>query len=106
MQVKAKRLTSDSILFGCLLVMICGPLHAEDGTIAQRRARGPDVFRLCAEFIPDHAAIASCLETNKTRLNPDCRAVFEGSEIAEPAAQHSSARSKSDLAGVRIAVTK
>ena len=51
---------------------------ADEGTFAQRRACKPDVFRLCGDFIPNHAAITDCLQRNKARLNPDCRAVFEG----------------------------
>ena len=63
-----------------LLVAMCGPLRAEEeGTFAQRRACKPDVFRLCKEFIPNRSAITSCLQRNKPRLSPDCRAVFEGS---------------------------
>jgi len=52
-------------------------LHAEDGTLAQRNACKPDVFRLCQEFIPDHAAITACLQRNTAHLNPECRAVFD-----------------------------
>jgi len=51
--------------------------QAEEGTFAQRNACKPDVFRLCKEFIPDRTAITDCLERNKQRLNPDCKAVFD-----------------------------
>jgi hypothetical protein len=51
--------------------------HAEEGTLAQRNACKPDVFRLCQQFIPDHAAITACLQRNTAHLNPDCKAVFE-----------------------------
>lgn len=51
---------------------------ADQGSFAQRRACKPDVFRLCSEFIPNRPAITNCLQQNKPRLNPDCRAVFEG----------------------------
>jgi hypothetical protein len=50
----------------------------EPGTPAQKRACRPDVYRLCAGEIPDVGAITRCLQRNMSRLNPDCRAVFEG----------------------------
>jgi len=55
-----------------------GTVWAEQGSFTQRRACKPDVFRLCGEFIPNSRAITNCLQRNKSRLNPDCRAVFEG----------------------------
>lgn len=108
MQVRAKRLLDNSSRFviALLFIVICGPLRAEEGTLAQRRACEPDVFRLCNEFIPDHAAITNCLGRNKARLNPDCRAVFEGSESAKSDAQHSSLRNKSDVVSNHKAVAK
>jgi hypothetical protein len=50
----------------------------EPGTPAQKRACRPDVYRLCAGEIPNVRAITRCLQRNMSRLNPDCRAVFEG----------------------------
>jgi len=61
-----------------LMFATCGLLHAEQGTLAQRRACKPDVFRLCSEFIPNRPAITNCLQHNKYRLSADCLAVFEG----------------------------
>lgn len=61
-----------------LLAINSGTAWAEQGSFAQRRACKPDVFRLCSEFIPNHAAITNCLQRNLARLNPECRAVFEG----------------------------
>lgn len=49
---------------------------AEEGTLAQRNACKPDVFRLCSNFIPDPTAITSCLERNRAKLSPACQAVF------------------------------
>jgi hypothetical protein len=56
------------------------PLAAaqEPGTPAQKRACRPDVYRLCAGEIPNVRDITRCLQRNMSRLNPDCRAVFEG----------------------------
>lgn len=67
-----------AVVTATLLMAFGSALRAEDGTFAQRRACKPDVFRLCGQFIPNRSEITSCLQRNKPRLNPDCRAVFEG----------------------------
>ncbi|WP_213772715.1 hypothetical protein [Bradyrhizobium sp. dw_78] len=59
-----------------ILFATSATLLAEEGTLAQRHACEPDVFRLCQQFIPDHAAITACLQRNAAHLNPDCKAVF------------------------------
>lgn len=46
------------------------------GTQEQQRACTPDVYRFCAAEIPNVRAITRCLERNKSRLSPDCQAVF------------------------------
>jgi hypothetical protein len=94
--LKDMRVSTNTSRFGMafVVVAICGPLHAEEGTFSQRRACEPDVFRLCSEFIPDRGAITNCLQRNKPRLNPDCHAVFDGRESAESDAGHSSPRNK------------
>ena len=89
-----------------LLSLVCEPLHAEEGTLAQRRACEPDVFRLCDQFIPYAEAITSCLEHNKARLSPDCRAVFQGDESADAGAPRSSPRNRSNLASTHKAAAK
>ena len=48
------------------------------GNDTQRMACTGDVFRLCAQNIPDISAIRACLREQKPQLSPDCRAVFEG----------------------------
>jgi hypothetical protein len=50
----------------------------EPGTPAQKRACRPDVYRLCAAEIPNVRDITRCLQRKMSQLNPDCRAVFEG----------------------------
>ena len=54
------------------------PADTERGTVAQRIACTPDVFRLCSHLIPNVPSIIDCLRGNRRNLNPDCRAVFEG----------------------------
>ena len=46
------------------------------GTLQQRLACTPDVWRLCSAEIPHVARIVACLERKKSQLNKDCHAVF------------------------------
>jgi hypothetical protein len=48
----------------------------QPGTAAQKRACRPDVYRLCAGEIPNVRDIVRCLRANRSRLSPDCSAVF------------------------------
>ena len=68
--------TGRRIVVASALLVAVSSAHAQDGTPAQRSACTPDVFRLCAIFIPDHAAIISCLESNRSNLAPACQAEF------------------------------
>jgi hypothetical protein len=56
-----------------LMIQLSGGVSAEEGTSAQRHACTPDVFRLCRDFIPNHARITACLLQHKRMLNHDCR---------------------------------
>jgi len=60
------------------------------GTVEERIACTPDVFRLCSSEIPNVDQIISCMKAKKTSLSQACRTVF-GSRLAratvvEPAA--------------------
>lgn len=72
-----------SVLIGVLVataLLIAGAsTYAQEGTPEQQEACTPEVFRLCQKFIPDRTAIINCLESNKSKLNPACRAVFSPS---------------------------
>ncbi len=46
------------------------------GTPEQRRACRADAFRLCESEIPDVGRITACMERQKTKLSPACRAQF------------------------------
>jgi len=50
--------------------------HAAEATAEQRRACTPDAFRLCSQHIPNVEAITACMIANKSKLSPDCKAVF------------------------------
>jgi hypothetical protein len=42
----------------------------------QQAACEDDANRLCPDEIPDEAAVASCMERQKSKLSPACRAMF------------------------------
>ena len=42
----------------------------------------PDAQRICNEFIPDRAKVASCLFKNKSQLSAACRAELGGGKSA------------------------
>jgi hypothetical protein len=60
---------------GLLLALANTPLHAQ-GTLEEREACTPDVFRLCSSFIPDPSAITACLKARIPDLSPNCRSVM------------------------------
>ena len=53
--------------------------HAE-GTAEQRNACMGDAFRLCSSHIPNVEAITACMRTNKSKLSPACKLVFDKSD--------------------------
>ena len=53
------------------------------GTMSERQACEPDVFRLCSNFIANVGEIVACLRGNEARLSEACRQVMS-SEQAEP----------------------
>jgi hypothetical protein len=55
---------------------ICGSAAAFDGTMRQRNACGPDVFRLCHNYIPNVGEIVACLRGSEARLSEPCRQVM------------------------------
>jgi hypothetical protein len=56
-------------------------------SIEERRACGPDVMRLCRQFVPNTELINTCLVEKKAELSPPCRTVMFGPEpnVAAPA---------------------
>ena len=47
------------------------------GTLEQRLACTPDVFRLCGAFIPNADEITICLREKNAELSDACRTAFE-----------------------------
>ncbi|WP_244597818.1 hypothetical protein [Afipia felis] len=56
--------------------MSAGAAHAA-GTLEQRRACRADAKKFCGEYIPNVRRITACMEANKQRLTPACRAQFK-----------------------------
>jgi len=56
--------------------MSAGVAHAA-GTLEQRRACRADAKKFCGEYIPNVRRITACMEANKQRLTPACRAQFK-----------------------------
>jgi hypothetical protein len=50
---------------------------APEASAEQRRACTPDAFRLCSSHIPNVDAIIACMRTNKSKLSPECKLVFD-----------------------------
>jgi hypothetical protein len=63
------------------LVLLCATVlptpSFSQGTLEQRLACTPDVFRLCSAFIPNVDEITICLRERNAELSDACRMVFE-----------------------------
>ncbi len=64
------------LMAAVFLLQLSGKVSAQEGTFSQRHACTPDVFRLCKDFIPDHAKITACLQHHRRMLSHDCRVVL------------------------------
>jgi hypothetical protein len=58
------------------------PFPNFDGTAEEQKACRPDVVRLCPQTVegvanPDPQRILACLQANRSKLKPACRAVLE-----------------------------
>jgi hypothetical protein len=58
------------------IVVLAQASALAQGTEQQREACTPDVFRLCAGYIPDPDRITACLRGNGPRLSGACYDVF------------------------------
>ena len=59
-----------------LLVSITTGGRADDRSDEQRDCTS-DALRLCGQFVPDEAAITTCMRKNVKQLSPSCRKHFE-----------------------------
>ncbi len=52
-------------------------LGQDRGSQSDQDACRPEVFRLCADAIPDETEIVACLQRRVAELNPACRQVID-----------------------------
>jgi len=72
-----------SFIYGAALLVgalvFCGPDRAgAQGTVDAQQACTPDALRLCSEFIPDRAKVASCMMAKRAQLSEPCRLAMGG----------------------------
>jgi hypothetical protein len=72
------------IALGVTLAVPGAALAQHSGTLEQKMACTPDVFRLCGAQIPDENRIVACLRQNTLLLSGPCRAVFESNNSVPP----------------------
>ena len=74
-------------LVGVVLGLGSGPASAQQqhrGSPDDQAACTPDVYRLCAQEIPDEDDIVACLIRKKQQLSPACFEVFSRPDAATP----------------------
>ena len=82
MQIKRKKPSMPMrriVLSLAIALNVVAPASSQEyrGTWEQQMACTPDVWRLCADQIPDVSRIVTCLRQNTPQLSNNCRAVFE-----------------------------
>jgi hypothetical protein len=60
--------------------VMAAPTPGSAQTAAEKAACKSDVFRLCAEEIPNVRRILACMRARKARLSSPCRLVFDSYE--------------------------
>jgi hypothetical protein len=76
-----------------LLSTMATPALSSQGTLEQRLACTPDVFRLCSAFIPNADEITTCLKQKYANLADACRAALEAG-LEQPPNAGDSAQSR------------
>jgi hypothetical protein len=72
----AMHMKSALALVVLLLSMTSPALSQSDLRSRQQTACEDDAYRLCPDEIPDEARVSSCMERQKAKLSPGCRAMF------------------------------
>ena len=67
-------------LLAVAVCVIAFPTPGFAQTAAEKAACKSDVFRLCAEEIPNVRRILACMRARKARLSSPCRLVFDSYE--------------------------
>jgi hypothetical protein len=58
-------------------IALAAPSSVQAYTDQERQACENDAFRLCNHAIPDEQRVKACLISNRSRLSPACRRVFQ-----------------------------
>ena len=61
------------------MLLLAATANAQ-GTAEQQSACMRDAFQFCSAYIPSAARVGACLEINKNKITPACRAQFEDPE--------------------------
>jgi hypothetical protein len=91
--------TSSKFVATLLLTATLGGTAFAQGTMAQQNACRGDVFRLCANYIPDVGQVVACLRGNGSRLSDACHDVMFEQQATAP--KQSSTRSHMRAAWTR-----
>ena len=67
-----------------LIALPVPALAQHKGSMEDQLACTPDVYKLCAQNIPDEDAITACLAGHKQQLSPGCKAVFSRPDTMTP----------------------
>ncbi len=63
-----------------LSLAMTSPALSQSGLRAEQQAAcEDDAYRLCPDDIPDEARVANCMNRQKAKLSPGCRAMFPSS---------------------------
>jgi len=58
-------------------IAFAAPAPVQAYTEQERQACESDAFRLCNDAIPDEQRVKACLISNRLRLSPPCRRLFQ-----------------------------
>ena len=72
------------LLLGCAFLLVCAASveAAPHGTARQRSACTDDAYKFCERYVPDAAAVESCLKANFGGLSRACKAQIQGAAAA------------------------
>ncbi|WP_024878552.1 hypothetical protein [Methylosinus sp. LW3] len=73
------------LLLACTFLLICAASAdaAQRGSARQRSACTDDAYKFCERYVPDAAAVESCLKANIGGLSRACKAQMQGAAAAK-----------------------
>lgn len=78
------------LLLACTFLLICAASAdaATRGTARQRSACTDDAYKFCERYVPDEAAVESCLKANFGGLSRTCKAQIRGAAAGRKRGRH------------------